>query len=128
MERDYDKLTPAQKAKYTRLYNKINNQRSASYHLQYLAYSEKSEALYKEANLEAEKIRDEAKIKVDLLKAEITKINEDTKEKVNPIYEAVRLEYKPEWDTYLKASDLADKWMEKEWAEAKENFWKEVEA
>lgn len=128
MERDYDNLTPAQKAKYTRLYNKINDQRCAAYHIQYLTYSEKSEVLYKEANLKADKIKDEAKAKIDLLKAEISKIDKEMKEQVFPIYEAIRAECKPEWDTYLKAADLAQEWMKKEWDKAKEDFWQELEA
>ena len=128
MDRDYDKLTPAQKAKYTRTYNKINDQRCAAYHIQYLTYSAKSEELYKEANLKADKIKEEAQLKIDLLKAEISKIDKEMKEQVFPIYEAIRAECKPEWNTYIQASELANEWMKKEWAEAKENFWKELEA
>lgn len=127
MKRDYDDLTPAQKAKWTRMYNKINDQRCASYLIQYDAYRIKSDALYPIAEKQAGEIRQEAREKIEELQKQIEQIEKETKQKTEPIYEAVRKECQPEWEAYIKASDLAREWMSREWEKAKENFWQKIE-
>jgi hypothetical protein len=128
MNRNHDNLTPAQKAKYTRLYNKLNDQRCASFRIQYDAYRAKSDVLYPIAEKQAEEIKAEAQLKIEELQKQIAQIEREKAETLAPIYEAVRKECAPEWEAYLKASDLAREWHLNKWEEAKENFWQELEA
>ena len=48
MKPNYDNLTPAQKAQFTRLSNKIEEQKWAAYQIQWETYKTKSNALHAE--------------------------------------------------------------------------------
>jgi hypothetical protein len=128
MERNYDNLTPAQKGKLTRLESKIDAQRSASYQIQWEAYEEKADGLYSIVEKEAERIKQEAQVKIDALRKQITEIDKDRADKIGAIYEQVRKECKPEYEAFTNAQDQARQWYNKKWEAAKEAFWKELGA
>lgn len=126
MKPDYDDLTPAQKAKYTRTFNRIDDARCSAYQIQWEVYSKKQKALYAEIEAEIKQLQEEERAKVAELKAEIKRIETESSEKVWAMQKKVRQECEPEFLEYEKARELATLWRDNKWAEAKIEFWKEL--
>lgn len=126
MKTDYDSLTPAQKAKHTRLFNKIDDQRLAAYQIQWEVYREKSAELHAQIEPQVEQIRAEALAKVTELRQQIEEISKEQSEQVGALYNSVREACAPQFKDYEEASSLAHKWKNAKWEAARRDFWKEL--
>jgi hypothetical protein len=126
MKPNYDDLTPAQKAKFTRLANKLDDQRHAAYQIQWETYSKKSTTLSAEIEPQIEAIRLEAQQKVEALRQQIKEITDTASNEVWELRKQVSAECAPEFKAYEEASSRAFKWRNEKWEEVKANFWKEL--
>ena len=126
MKPNYDNLTPAQKAKFTRLSNKLDEQRCAAFQIQWETYKKKSEALHAEIDPEVERISEEAQQKINQLRQQMKEVARESEAQIQKMREEVREQCKEEWEAYYTASKLANVWRAEKWEEAKANFWKEL--
>lgn len=124
-DQNYENLTPAQKAKFTRTYNHLNERRIEGGAIHWEIYRAKQEALYEankgrhdEAILKYREIETEHKIIIEKAHNEMRKIT-------NAIDDEKRKALAPEWNQYQETSDLAHKRFLKEWDEAKVELYKE---
>ena len=117
MARDrYDYLTPAQKAKHTRLYNRLNDERVNASAMQYEIYREKINAI-QEANQEREEaLREAYDIKQQELRRQIEQLREEVDKNRKEYYDATSdihreesAQCKPEYEAWQTVSDLAHK-------------------
>jgi hypothetical protein len=126
MKLNYDNLTPAQKAKWTRGYNKIDDARCAAFKIQWETYNKKSTALRNETEAQVQQIRDEATAKIEELYEQIKQIKSQSAEQVATIYGDIREACAPEFLEFSKAQEIARKWGNEKWEEFKAEFWKEL--
>jgi hypothetical protein len=111
---DYDKLTPAQKGKLTRLLNKLEESRvSLRSQALYEAYCAKREEVWPDAQEEIKSIESEAKAKIELLKAQIAEIEDTSAEEREEIIGKVT--------AYTHDAQMA-------WWEASDEDWKAYRA
>ena len=126
MKPDYDNLTPAQKAKFTRLANKLDEQRYSAYQIQWETYKEKSAQLHAETEPQIAQIKDEAENRIAELSLQIKEIREKANEEISKLRNEVRAECAPEFQAYEDAFSLASKWRNQKWETIKNEFWKEL--
>lgn len=120
----HDELTPAEKAKHTRLYNRLNDRRAEAGSLLY--------NIYKEKQMKLEKIHEpaenEATAKYMEIQEECNKKIAEARQEMNIILEAIRKEKRealaPEWEAYENITTLALERFRKEWDEAQAEFFK----
>ena len=122
----YDQLTPSEKAKLTRRLNKLDDQRHATYRLQFQVYRAKEKELSKVSNPKIDEILSEENAKVAELMAQIKAIKDEAGEKIKAIRKADREACQSEFDEYMKASSLAHEWWKAEHKKTTEEFYKEV--
>jgi len=120
----YSQLTPAEKAKHTRLYNRLNDRRVEASRLVFEIYREKQQKLSKE---DEPKIA-ELKENFEALRAEHQAIIDSAREKMQKTIRAITelnsTETLPEWEQYNKIAHLATERFKKEWDEAQAEFFK----
>lgn len=130
MARDrYEYLSPAQKAKHTRLYNRLNDERVSASAMQYEIYREKFNAI-REANQEREQaLREAYDIKQQELQRQIEALRAQVDENRKEYYQATgdmhrqeNAECKPEYEAWQAVSDLAHKRFKEKWELASEAF------
>ena len=124
-DQNYESLTPAQKAKFTRVYNRLNDRRAEGGAIHWEIFRDKQAALY-EANKGR---RDKAIDKYEEIEANHKAIIEEAHTEMRKVTDAIDKEKRealaPEWNQYQKTSDLAHKRFLKEWEEAKVELYKE---
>lgn len=130
----YDDLTPSNKRKLTRLINKLDDQRYATYRLQWEAYRAKADALYEEQHAHRAKIKSQAQEQTDILREQIEAINiqidainSQATDELRALNTAHREACSPEFQEYDKAQALATEWYKVERTKAVEEFYKDVE-
>lgn len=130
MARDrHEYLTPAQKAKHTRLYNRLNEERVNASAMHYEIYREKIDAI-REANQEREQtLREAYDIKQQELKRQIEQLREEIDKNRKEYYDATTdihreesAQCKPEYEAWQEVSDLAHKRFKEKWELANEAF------
>jgi seryl-tRNA synthetase len=126
MKPNYDNLTPAQKAKFTRLSNKLDEQRTAAYQIQWEAYRKKSNELHAEIDPQVKQIQEQTREKIEVLRTQIRQLIQESEEQVSELRQDIREKCAPEWLAYEQASNLASKWRAEKWVEVRDNFWKEL--
>lgn len=126
MKKDYDDLTPAEKARLTRLLNKLDEKKWAASAIQYNIYREKSDANYLLVSPQIDAVREEYGTKINALFEQISQLREEQGEKVRALNDAHREVARPEFEEYQKASDLAHKWYLSARDEAVAKFYEEV--
>lgn len=130
MARDrYEYLTPAQKAKHTRLYNRLNDERVNASAMQYEIYREKIEAIREANKGREEEIRETYDIKRRELQRQIDELREQIEENRKEYHQAIgdmhrqeNAECKPEYEAWQQVSDLAHKRFKEKWELANEAF------
>ena len=126
MKKDYDNLTPAQKARLTRTYNKLNEQRIAASTIQWEAYNAKRSEVFAEVEPKVKEIQAEAQARIETLREQIKAISAQADNLVAALRMDAREECKTESDAWTLASDSATKWHNEKWEAAKDDFWKEL--
>jgi aminopeptidase N len=124
-DQNYDDLTPAQKAKFTRTHNHLNKRRVEGGDIHWKIFRDKQEALY-----EANKGRHgEAILKYQEIETEHKAIIEEAHTEMRKVTDAIDNEKRkalaPEWNQYQETTDLAHKRFLKEWKEATAELYKE---
>lgn len=124
----YDDLTPAQKAKMTRIFNKLDDQKYQAYRIQFETYQAKRTELWDNRQPELDQIDAEYQAKLAEL-AELQKEAEEARRaKRGAIIDQITEQYKPEADRYQEAYKMALEWQTAERKRLLEAFWAEIEA
>jgi len=128
MNRTYDNLTPSQKAKLTRLINKLDDQKWAASRIQYAAYQAKQDEIQTEQQPRREQIQSEAAEKIAALREQIIEIDKQMRAELQGLYNEQREQTKPLFEAYETARTLAHEWHKVEEAKVVDKFYTEVEA
>lgn len=125
----YEYLSPAQKAKHTRLYNRLNEERVSASAMHYEIYREKIDAI-REANQgrmqalnEAYNIkREELQRQIKELQEQVEKNRQEYWNATGDIHREENAACKPEYEAWQAVSDLAHKRFKEKWELASEAF------
>ena len=132
MKPNYDALTPAQKAKLTRLSNRLDDQKRGAFQIQLENYQKKqkavqevSEPIIQEMNAQATEKMLSLREQIHALQDEIEALRKDNSAAIGAIRDEYRKEYEAEWNAYLQAIDLANEWRANKWKELSREMWRE---
>jgi hypothetical protein len=126
MKPSYDDLTPAQKAKLTRLINKLNEQRMSAWAIQWDAYKKKQRELSAISDPIVQQMKKEMFEAIAVHEQAIKDLRAKYDENYWAIITADREKAKPESEEYIKAQDLAQKWFNEQREKKIAEFWKEL--